>query len=191
MNETVSSPVINKTGYSHVAIAFHWIMAILIVVNWTLAIVIDDMPLGPDRITGYSWHKWLGITVLFLVSLRLMWRATHPAPKLEIAMPLWQERAMQLTHIALYFLMFAVPLMGWMMSSAEGYTVNYFGLFELPNLVDKNKELGDQLGDLHGFLAYALSGFVGIHVLAALKHQFIDKDNLLGRMSFSSRLKKD
>ena len=148
------------------------------------------MPLSPARITGYSWHKWLGVTVFFLVILRLVWRATHPAPQLEIKMPVWQERAMQLTHFALYLLMMVIPLVGWLMSSAKGYTVNYFGLFELPDLLSKDKALGHQLKDLHEYLADILVALVCLHVLAALKHQFIDKDGLLSRMSFCSCSKK-
>lgn len=143
------------------------------------------MPLSPLRIVGFSWHKWLGITVLFLVIIRLLWRATHPAPKLDLKMPIWQEKVMALTHVALYLLMFAIPLVGWLMSSAKGYTVNYFGLFDLPDLVGKDKALGHQLKEVHELLANVLVALVGLHVLAALKHQFIDKDGLLGRMSFS------
>ncbi|WP_425334296.1 cytochrome b [Polynucleobacter sphagniphilus] len=105
-------------------------------------------------------------------------------------MPVWQERAMQLTHFALYLLMMVIPLVGWLMSSAKGYTVNYFGLFELPDLLSKDKALGHQLKDLHEYLADILVALVCLHVLAALKHQFIDKDGLLSRMSFCSCSKK-
>ena len=176
--------------YNPISVVFHWLMAAIIVATWSIAIVVSDMPLSPARITGYSWHKWLGVTVFFLVLLRLVWRATHPAPQLEIKMPAWQERAMQLTHFALYLLMMVIPLVGWLMSSAKGYTVNYFGLFELPDLLSKDKALGHQLKDLHEYLADILVALVCLHVLAALKHQFIDKDGLLSRMSFCSCSKK-
>ena len=176
--------------YNPISVVFHWLMAAIIVATWSIAIVVSDMPLSPARITGYSWHKWLGVTVFFLVLLRLVWRATHPAPQLEIKMPVWQERAMQLTHFALYLLMIVIPLVGWLMSSAKGYTVNYFGLFELPDLLSKDKALGHQLKDLHEYLADVLVALVCLHVLAALKHQFIDRDCLLSRMSFCSCGKK-
>ena len=176
--------------YNPISVVFHWLMAAIIVATWSIAIVVSDMPLSPARITGYSWHKWLGVTVFFLVLLRLVWRATHPAPQLEIKMPAWQERAMQLTHFALYLLMMVIPLVGWLMSSAKGYTVNYFGLFELPDLLSKDKALGHQLKDLHEYLADVLVALVSLHVLAALKHQFIDRDGLLSRMSFCSCGKK-
>lgn len=174
----------NKTRYTSVAIILHWVMALLIFVTWSIAIAVEDLPFSPARITGLSWHKWLGVTIFFLVILRLLWRATHPAPVLNLAMPAWQERTMRLTHIALYLLMVVIPVVGWLMSSAKGYTVNYFGLFELPDLVGKDKALGHQLKEIHEFLANGLMILVGLHILAALKHQFIDKDGLLDRMTF-------
>lgn len=91
---------------------------------------------------------------------------------------------MQLTHIALYLLMLLIPIVGWLMSSAKGYTVNYFGLFELPDLVDKDKALGRLLKEMHELMANGLMILVGLHIAAALKHQFIDKDGLLSRMTF-------
>jgi len=176
--------------YNPVSIVLHWLMAAIIILTWSIAITISDMPLSPMRIAGYSWHKWLGLTVLALVVIRLIWRGLHPAPKLTIPMPLWQERAMQATHIALYLLMFSIPLVGWLMSSAKGYTVNYFGLFELPDLLPKDKVLGHQLKEVHEYLADLLVALFSLHVLAALKHQFIDKDGLLSRMSLCSCWKK-
>lgn len=175
----------SSARYNLFSVVIHWVMALLILITWSIAIVVGDMPLSPLRIVGFSWHKWLGITVLFLVIIRLLWRATHPVPKLDLKMPIWQEKVMTLTHVALYLLMFAIPLVGWLMSSAKGYTVNYFGLFDLPDLVGKDKALGHQLKEVHELLANVLVALVGLHVLAALKHQFIDKDGLLGRMSFS------
>jgi cytochrome b561 len=174
----------SKVRYSAIAIILHWVMALLIFATWSIAIAIDDMPLSPTRITGLSWHKWLGVTIFFLVILRLLWRATHPVPPLAHQMPAWQEKAMQLTHLALYLLMLAIPVVGWLMSSAKGYTVNYFGLFELPDLVGKDKALGHQLKEIHELLANGLMVLVGLHIMAALKHQFIDRDGLLGRMTF-------
>ena len=175
----------NNARYNPFSVAIHWVMALLILTTWSIAIVVGDMPLSPERIAGISWHKWLGVTVLFLVIIRLLWRATHPTPKLDLKMPIWQEKVMTLTHVSLYLLMFAIPMVGWLMSSAKGYTVNYFGLFDLPDLLGKDKVLGHQLKEVHELLANVLVALVGLHVLAALKHQFIDKDGLLSRMSFS------
>jgi len=174
----------DKSKYTSIAILLHWVMALLILITWSIAIVVSDMPLSPARIAGFSWHKWLGTTGFFLVVVRLLWRGSHQVPKFEITMPAWQEKMMQCTHIALYLLMLAIPVVGWLMSSAKGYTVNYFGLFDLPDLVEKDKGLGSVLKEIHEVLANGLMALVGLHILAALKHQFIDKDGLLSRMSF-------
>jgi len=180
----------NEERYHPIAILIHWLMAGVILVTWSIATVISDMPLSPTRITGYSWHKWLGVTILFLVIMRMLWRGFYPPPKFTIVMPLWQKRVMQLTHISLYILMITLPLVGWLMSSAKGFSVNYFGLFELPDLVEKNKELGIFLKETHEILANILVGLVLIHVFAALKHQLIDKDGLLSRMAFTQSKKE-
>ena len=173
-----------KQRYSHIAISLHWIMAIVILTTWTIAQIAGGMPVSPERILAISWHKWLGLTVLWLVFVRLFWRATHPAPELAVRLPAWQERIMQLTHLAFYLLMIAIPIIGWLMSSAKGYTVNYFGLYELPDLVLKDKATGILLKQTHEILANILISLVALHVLAALKHHFWDKDGLLKRMSF-------
>jgi cytochrome b561 len=180
----------NEERYHPIAILIHWLMAGVILVTWSIATVISDMPLSPTRITGYSWHKWLGVTILFLVIMRMLWRGFYPPPKFTIVMPLWQKRVMQLTHISLYILMITLPLVGWLMSSAKGFSVNYFGLFELPDLVEKNKELGIFLKETHEILANILVGLVLIHVFAALKHQLIDKDGLLSRMALTQSKKE-
>lgn len=177
----------DNARYTRFAILLHWVMAILILVTWSIAIAASDMSLSPTRIAAYSWHKWLGETVFFLVLIRLVWRATHPAPPLNVPMPLWQERAMKWTHIALYLLMLLIPLVGWLLSSAKGYTVNYFDLFELPDLVAKDKALGHTLKEIHEALANLFILLIGLHILAALKHQLIDKDHLLRRMSFGDK----
>ena len=173
-----------KQRYTQTAIALHWIMALLVITVWLIALIANDLPVSPERILAISWHKWLGLTVLWLVFVRLFWRATHPVPKLALNMPLWQVRIMHFTHLAFYLLMITIPILGWLMSSAKGYTVNYFGLFELPDLVLKDKANGRLLKQIHEILANILISLVAVHVLAALKHHFWDKDGLLKRMSF-------
>ena len=174
-----------KNKYTFFAILLHWFMALLIITTWSIGFLVSDMTLSPAQILGISWHKWLGVTILFLVLIRIFWRAKNSPPSLEIKMPKWQHKLMELTHGALYILMLLVPILGWLMSSAEGYTVNYFGLFELPDLIQKNKNMGDFLDGAHAWCAHGLIILVSFHVLAALKHQFWDKDGLLRRMSFS------
>jgi cytochrome b561 len=123
------------------------------------------------------------MTLLLLAVVRLAWRLTHQPPA-DVAMPVWQARAAHAMHGLMYALFFAVPLVGWAMSSAHGYPVVWFGVLPLPDWVPKDEALAHQLEDLHAALAWALAALVVAHVAAALKHQFIDKDGLLDRMRF-------
>lgn len=168
-------------SYSLTAIGLHWFMAAALAANFVLGLTMSDLALSPQKLQFYSWHKWAGITLLALVTLRLIWRVlTHPPARL--AAPVWQQRAAQLSHWLMYLLMFAIPLSGWLMSSAGGFTVNYFGVLPLPDLVDKNKALFEQLKEIHGILNFSLLAVVVIHIVAALKHHFMDRDATLGRM---------
>lgn len=171
----------NTSRYSLPAIGLHWIMAWLILGVYFLGISLDDFPVGPDLIRAVTWHKWLGVTIGFLWFARVAWRFTHRPPALP-GTPDWQHRAAHLMHFTLYILMIAIPVVGWLMSSAKGYTTTFFGLFDLPNLLDKDKPLAHTLHEVHEVLANVLIGLVVLHVAAALKHHLIDKDNLLNRM---------
>ena len=186
MNQLTPLMSINNTNsnvrYTAPAIALHWLMAWLIIAVYFLGLSIDALPVGPDRIQVVGWHKWLGVTIAFLWGFRVLWRAGHRPPALPASSPAWQNAASHLVHVALYLLMIAIPVSGWLMSSAKGYTTNFFGLFDLPNLLMKDKELGHTLKEVHEVLANSLMALVGLHIAAALKHQLIDKDNLLGRM---------
>ena len=167
--------------YNRAAIALHWITAILIVANLILGLSMVPLPISPRKLHRYLWHKSIGITVFALTSLRLAWRAwrPHPAP---IPMPRWQHRAAGVAHVLLYVLLFAVPISGWLYSSATGVQVVYLGLIPLPNLVPKDKALGDALRIVHIALNSLLFAVVCIHAGAALKHQFLDRDGALARM---------
>lgn len=130
----------------------------------------------------YGTHKSVGITILALVALRLLWRWINVTPPLPDDMPLWQRWGAHLSHFGLYGLMFAMPLIGWMMSSAAGFTVSVFGLFELPNLIAPDKAAFDLLRDLHDLGAWALVSIISAHAIAALYHHFIHRDSVLLRM---------
>jgi cytochrome b561 len=167
--------------YTGPAIAAHWIVALLILAAWPLGVYMHELPLSPTKLKLYSYHKWIGITVLLLFVPRILWRITHrpPAP---LPMPAWQHRIAEGTHHLLYLLMFLVPLSGWLMSSAKGFQVVYFGVLPLPDLVGKSEGLGDLLKEVHEALNFGLLVLVGLHVAGALKHVIIDKDGTLRRM---------
>lgn len=169
--------------YSGPAIAAHWIIAILILAAWPLGAYMHELPLSPTKLKLYSYHKWIGITVLLLAAARLAWRLTGGVPA-ALPGPRWQAAAAEATHWLLYALLFAVPLSGWLMSSAKGFTTMYFGVLPLPDLVAKDEALGKTLNQVHVVLNFALIGLLALHVAAALKHHFVDRDATLRRMSF-------
>ncbi len=170
--------------YTNTAIALHWLVALLIFAAFPLGVYMHDLSLSPTKLQLYSYHKWLGITVLLLAVLRVVWRATHTPPALPDNMPSWQKIASHATHQLLYVLLFLVPLSGWLMSSAKGFKTVWFGVLPLPDLVGKDKALGELLANVHTSLNYLLLALVVLHVAAALKHHFVDKDSVMSRMSW-------
>ncbi|MGC4061857.1 MAG: cytochrome b [Aquabacterium sp.] len=172
--------------YSLTAIALHWVLALAILTVFVVGLRIDDMPFSPFKLKVINWHKWAGVTILFLSVLRLTWRLAKRPPalpaRIEQAMPGWQRTAYHATHHLMYVLFFAVPLLGWAYSSAKGYPIVWFGVLPLPDLLPVNKALAETLKEAHGLAAYGLIGLVCLHVGAALKHQFIDRDGLISRM---------
>jgi len=170
-----------KQTYSRTAIVFHWMMALGLIANFAFGTYMHDLPLSPQKLQYYSWHKWAGITLLGLVSLRLIWRLVV-RPSALLPGPAWHQKLAHLLHSLLYILMFAIPLSGWMMSSASGFPVVLFGVWQLPDLVPKDKQLFETLKEVHEALNTGLLVLVIVHVGAALKHQFVDRDATLGRM---------
>ncbi len=169
--------------YTRVAMALHWLLALLITASFAFGLYMVDLPFSPARVKQYNWHKWAGITILILSALRLLWRLTHRPPTLDPTTPGWQVKASGAAHALLYLLFFAAPLAGWAYSSAAGFPVVYLGLFALPDFVSPSAELAPQLKLLHRALTYTLAGVVTVHVLAALMHHWMDKDRLLHRMN--------
>ena len=174
------------TRYTLTAIALHWVLAAAILTAFFVGLYLEDLPFSPAKLKLINWHKWAGVTILALSVLRLMWRLTHRPPalpaRIESAMPGWQRAAHHGTHHLMYLLFFAVPLLGWAYSSAKGFPIVWFGVLPLPDLVAPNPELAEAIKPLHGLAAWGLIGLVVLHVGAALKHQFIDRDGLLERM---------
>lgn len=169
-------------AYTLPAIGLHWLMALALIANFVLGLTMSDLALSPQKLQFYAWHKWAGITLLGLVTLRLIWRVMTPPPVLLPA-PVWQQRVATVIHLLLYLAMFAIPLSGWLMSSAGGFTVIYLGVLPLPDLVGKDKQLFDLLKEIHETLNYALLALVVVHALAALKRHFMDRDATLSRMA--------
>jgi cytochrome b561 len=146
-----------------------------------------DLPLSPDKLRLYSYHKWIGITVLLLVAVRVSWRLSHVPPPLPASVAAWQRQASAVVHGLLYLLMIAIPLSGWLMSSAKGFQTVWFGVLPLPDLIGKDKALGDQLAEVHKILNFTLLALVVLHVGAALQHHFIEHQPFLQRMGWGKK----
>ena len=169
------------TRYHPVSIAFHWLLALMILGSLGMGLYMTGLPFSPTRLKLYNWHKWAGMTILMLSAARLLWRLTHQPPA-DAPMPAWQRLAAHGAHWALYALFFAVPLAGWAYSSAAGFPIVLYGVLPLPDWVAPSRELAEGIKPLHRWLAYALATVITLHVAAALKHHFIDRDGLLHRM---------
>jgi cytochrome b561 len=170
------------TRYTAVAQAFHWVIAALVVTQFVLANLEDDLPIGAHKLALLARHKSVGMTILMLAILRLLWRLWNPPPELPSGMKPIERVLARATHIAFYVLLFAMPITGWLMSSAKNYSVSWFGLFTWPNLIGKNEAAFDLLHSTHEILSDVLFAVAVLHILAALKHHFWNKDNVLLRM---------
>lgn len=172
----------NAPTYTPVAKGLHWFMAALILGLTALGLVMHEMPLSPLKLELYAWHKWFGVTVFLLVWLRLAWRLTHRPPALPATLSPPLLRLAHAGHALLYGLMIVIPLSGWLMSSAKGVQTVWFGLVPLPDLLGRDRELGDLLQQAHKLLNLLLLLTLAGHVLAALWHHFVLKDDTLRRM---------
>ncbi len=168
--------------YGIIATLLHWGMAILIIGLLALGLYMGKLEMSPDKLKLYGLHKSFGACVLFVVTFRALWRITNIIPPMPNTIPKLQQLAAHMAHYALYFFMIAMPLSGWLMSSAAGFPVSVFGLFTLPDLIAANQEQKHFLKEAHEFMAYGLIFTIVAHAGAALKHHFINKDDILRRM---------
>jgi cytochrome b561 len=168
--------------YTAVAQSLHWIIAALIVTQFILGWTAVDLPLGVHKLAMLARHKSVGMTVLMLAALRLLWRWRNPAPVLPPGMTRIERTIAHATHVAFYVLLFVMPITGWMMSSAKKYSVSWFGFFTWPNLIGKSEAAFNFLKPTHDILSDVLFAIAVLHILAALKHHFWDRDDVLLRM---------
>jgi cytochrome b561 len=165
-----------------VAKLFHWVIVALIATQVVLALMADDLPAGMQKLVLLARHKSIGITILLLAIARLAWRAANPVPELPSTLKPYERALARFTHFALYALLFAMPLTGWMMSSARGFPVSWFGLVQLPDLVPTDRGLYRIFHETHEALARVLGVAVLLHIAGALKHHFVLRDDVLRRM---------
>lgn len=178
--------ILNTTmRWGAVSKAFHWIIVVLILVQFTLGRIAHELPpFSPDKFNVLKYHKSIGLTILALVVLRLIWRVLNPAvPLLPTTLKPYERVLAKFTHAALYVVLFAQPISGWLLTSASNFPIRWFGLFRVPDLIGPNKELAHELEDLHETLAWTLALLAVLHIAAALKHHFWLKDDVLTRMT--------
>ncbi len=171
-----------QVQYGWIAIILHWLIAIVVIGLLILGLYMVQLPISLRKLTLYGWHKEFGVLVLMLVVIRLAWRLSNITPALPIHMPAYEKLGARLAHFAFYIFLFALPISGWMMSSAAGLPVSFFGLFVLPDLVSSDPSLMVQLIAVHKWLAYGLIALLCLHITAALQHHFYYKDDILRRM---------
>ena len=166
-----------------VAQFLHWSVALLVIGAACVGLLMDELPNSPDKIKVYALHKSVGITILALVVLRLLWRLIDRRPPLPATMPRWQRALSSLTHGLLYLMLLVMPLSGWLYNSASNFALQWFWLFNLPRLSGPDRDLRHFAHDVHETGIYVLATLFAIHVAAALKHHFIDRDATLARMT--------
>lgn len=161
-------------------------MALVVLGLLSAGFYMTTMDFSPLKLNIYMVHKSLGMTILALVVVRIIWRFLKPAPTPLDTHKTWEKYLSKIIHGLLYFGLIAMPVSGWAMSSAGEFPVNYFGLFDIPALTDKDEALFKLTRTLHEFGAYAIMAAVGLHFLGAAKHHFVDKDATLIRMGGNS-----
>jgi len=168
--------------YTKVAIWLHWLIGLAVIANIGLAMLTEDMPREAHR-AAMGIHKALGMAILALTVLRILWRLTHKAPPLPASMRTWERWTSGLVHFLFYVLLILLPLSGWVWMSAADRPIDFFGLFTIPSIVAPSDEVADVLHDRHETLGLMMLALVALHFLAALKHQFVDRDRLFSRMN--------
>ena len=160
----------------------HWLIVLMILGMGSVGLVMTEMRNSPDKIQVYLLHKSFGLTVLALITLRLLWRLYAGTPRPVPGTPRWQERIASLTHGALYVLVFAMPISGWVLNSAAGFPLRWFGLFNLPAIAGKSESLRELAEDVHEWLFWTLIAVALVHAAAALYHHVFRHDATLARM---------
>ena len=171
----------NVDRWGPVSQSLHWLIVLLILALAAIGLTMGELPNGPGKIRIYALHKSLGITVLALVIARIAWRLYAGAPR-PLPGPVWQRRLASLTHLALYALLLVMPLSGWVLNSAAGFPLQWFGLVKLPSLAGRDEGLHELAEEIHENAFWLLALLVVLHAAAALYHHLFVGDDTLRRM---------
>lgn len=168
--------------YTKVAIWLHWLIGLAVIANIGLAMLTEGLPRETHR-AAMGVHKALGITILALTVVRILWRLGHRPPPLPAAIPAWQRLLSSFVHFLFYVLLILLPLSGWVWMSAADRPIDFFGLFTIPMIVAPDESLADVMHDRHEAMGLMMLALAAIHILAALKHRFVDRRGFIGRMN--------
>ncbi len=160
----------------------HWIIAFAVLGLLVVGLWMTGLPLGFTKLHAYNWHKWIGLAVLVLTVGRLVWRWRHPPPPLPGTVARWEAASAALGHWALLVLLLAMPISGWLMSSAAGVSVLWFGIVALPDLVPRDTGLFEGLRTTHYLLSRVLIAVLVLHVAAVVHHDVLRRDGIFRRM---------
>lgn len=162
--------------------SLHWLIVALMCLQVALALIFKQLPRGPMLHALIGYHRSIGITIFSLAVIRLFWRWANPVPALPTTLKPYERVLARFTHAALYVVLFAMPLDGWIGSWAHGTPVRWFDVLTVPAPVGKNPSLSNVMWDIHYALAMSLGVIVTVHIAGALKHHFFLKDDVLRRM---------
>ncbi len=169
-------------AYHPFAKAVHWLSVLCVLGLLAVGLWMAGLPISLLKLKLYAWHKWIGLVVLALTLVRIAWRRYWPPPSLPDLVTAWERRLASLSHAALLALLVAQPMVGWLMSSAGGVKVYWFGYLPLPDLVPRDQALFALLRETHGVLAYALIAVIALHLLAVVRHDIVRRDGIFRRM---------
>lgn len=170
-----------QTTYGAIAKSFHWIMATLFVGMFIVAYIMINLSKSDFKFSLYDLHKATGLLLFGLVALRLSWRLFNASPKLPRSIPAWQRIASSGNILLLYFLMFAMPITGFLTSTLGGHAISFYGTFHLAPLAN-SKPLSETFSNAHEILSYLLLAAFTLHLAATIYHHYILKDEVIGRM---------
>ena len=171
-----------KNNYGHFTVILHWLIGLLFISILGLGAIMVQIGNRDLRQQLFRLHKSFGLLLILLVAIRIVWRIINKWPQTLKNTPKWQKAAAKTTHTLLYITMVIMPLSGWLMSSYAGYPPRFFGLITLAAPVTKNKAISSWLSQVHLYNAWLIATIITIHILAAIKHHYIDKDSVLKRM---------
>jgi cytochrome b561 len=173
--------------YHAAAKTLHWLTAAAVLGLLGVGLWMTGLPISLLKLQAYNWHKWIGLAVLALTALRLLWRWRTPPPQLPATVAPWERALAPVGHWTLLILLLAMPVSGWLMSSAAGVSIVWFGVMPLPDLVPRDPALFEILRTSHFVMSRLLIVVVALHVAAVLHHDIVRRDGIFRRMWFSGR----